>query len=376
MMRALPSLVALIRKELIQAFRDRRMLFMLLMVPVVQVIVFGYAANLEFNHALTVIVDHDRTMESRDFADGLAAEGTFSVRRLATDEEALRAMSLAEAHVVVIIPRQFAERVNAGLSAEVQVLVDGSEPTRAIGAAAAVQAYTAGRGMRVAASRAALGGAPPIPRITLEPRLLYNPSLKSRLFMVPGTAASILLIVTTIVTAMGLARERELGTMEQLLVTPIHPVTLMVGKTVPYALFGLFDEALILVVGNVLFDVPLRGSLLLVFAGTVAYLMATLSMGLLISTFARTQQQAIMGGFFFLLPALLLSGFITPIEAMPSWIRPITYLIPVRYFIEIIRGTLLRGATIADLGQTLLALTVLGVSYLLLAAWRFQRTIA
>jgi ABC-2 type transport system permease protein len=370
------SLVALVRKELIQAFRDRRMLFMLLMVPVVQVVIFGYAANLEFNHARTVLVDDDRSTESRDFAAGLAAEGTFEVQRARSDDEALRAMQLGEAHVAVIIPRRFGEHLASGLPAEVQVLVDGTEPTRAVGAAAAVQAFVAGRGARTIAVQAASAGAPPMPRITVQPRLLYNPSLKSRLFMVPGTAASILLIVTTIVTAMGLARERELGTMEQLLVTPIHPITLMLGKTVPYALFGIVDEALILVVGNVLFDVPLRGSFLLVFAGTVAYLVATLSMGLLISTFARTQQQAIMGGFFFLLPALLLSGFITPIDAMPWWIRPITYLIPVRYFIEIIRGTLLRGATFADLGPTLAALVALGISFLLLAAWRFQRTIA
>jgi ABC-2 type transport system permease protein len=370
------SLVALIRKELTQAFRDRRMLSMLLMVPVVQVVIFGYAANLEFNHALTVLVDDDRTPESRDLGRGLEAEGTFAVRRVGTAREALRAMQLAEAHVAVIIPRQFGDKVTAGIPAEVQVLVDGTEPTRAIGAAASIQAYTAGRSLRAAAARAELAGMPSIPRIFLQPRLLYNPALKSRLFMVPGTAASILLIITTVVTAMGLARERELGTMEQLLVTPMRPLTLMVGKTVPYALFGLVDEALILVVGNVLFDVPLRGSLLLVFVGTIAYLMATLSMGLLISTFARTQQQAIMGGFFFLLPALLLSGFITPIDSMPWWIRPITYLIPVRYFIDIIRGTLLRGATFTDLGPTLAALTLLATSFLLLAAVRFQRQIA
>jgi ABC-2 type transport system permease protein len=194
--------------------------------------------------------------------------------------------------------------------------------------------------------------------------------------MVPGTAASILLVVTTIVTAMGLARERELGTMEQLLVTPIHPLTLMIGKTVPYAIFGLFDEAAILLVGNVLFDVPLRGSLLVVFAGTLLYLIATLSVGLLISTFARTQQQAIMGGFFFLLPALLLSGFITPIDAMPWWIRPITVLIPVRWFIEIIRGSLLRDATLTDLAPAMGALAALGISFMLIAARRFQQTIA
>jgi ABC-2 type transport system permease protein len=372
----MPSLVALIRKELIQAFRDRRMLFMLLMVPVVQVVIFGYAANLEFNHARTVVVDDDRTEESRDFLRGLGAEGTFTIRQVPTDRAALRALQLGEAGVAVIVPREFGDRLNARRPASVQVLVDGTEPTQAVSAAAAVQAYTARRSVEATMARLDPTTAQAIPRVMIEPRLYYNPSMKSRLFMVPGTAASILLVVTTIVTAMGLARERELGTMEQLLVTPIHPLTLMIGKTVPYAIFGLFDEAAILLVGNVLFDVPLRGSLLVVFAGTLLYLIATLSVGLLISTFARTQQQAIMGGFFFLLPALLLSGFITPIDAMPWWIRPITVLIPVRWFIEIIRGSLLRDATLTDLAPAMGALAALGISFMLIAARRFQQTIA
>lgn len=370
------ALVALIRKELIQAFRDRRMLFMLLMVPSVQVVILGYAANLEFNHARTVVVDDDRTEESRAFLRGLGAEGTFEIRQLATDQAAMRALQLGDAEVAVIVPRQFGERLGAGRPAQVQALVDGTQPTQAVNAAAAVEAYTSRRSLGLELGRVSASGAQPIPRIGLAPRLYYNPSLKSRIFMVPGTAASILLIVTTIVTAMGLARERELGTMEQLLVTPLSPLTLMVGKTVPYALFGLVDEALILVVGNVLFDVPLRGGLLLVFAGTLSYLLATLSMGLLISTIARNQQQAIMGGFFFMLPAILLSGFITPVEAMPAWVRPLTFVIPVRWFIEIIRGALLRGAGFADLAPALGILTALGVAFLLIAAWRFQRTIA
>ena len=370
------ALVALIRKELIQAFRDRKMLFMLLGVPAIQGVIFGYAANLEFDHARTVVVDDDRTEESRDFLRGLGAEGTFEVKHLPTDQAAMRALQLGEAEVGVIVPREFADRLHAGRPVQVQVLVDGTEPTQAVGAAAAVEAYTTGRSLGVAFGRVDPAAPVAVPRVMIEPRLYYNPSLKSRIFMVPGTAASILLIITTVVTAMGLARERELGTMEQLLVTPISPLSLMLGKTVPYALFGLFDTGLILVVANLLFDVPLRGSLLVVFVGTLAYLMATLAVGLVISTFARTQQQAIMGGFFFLMPAIMLSGFITPVESMPAWIQPVTVVIPVRWYVEIIRGALLRGATLADLGQALGMLTGLGVAFLLIAAWRFQRTIA
>jgi len=380
-----PSLAALVRKELIQAFRDRRMLFMLLGVPVIQLVIFGYAANLEFLHAATVVLDDDRTPQSRAFSEGLGAEGTFSLRPVRTEPDVRRALQLGDAQAALVIPRGFGEDLAAGRTARVQVLVDGSEPTRAVGAAAAATAYTQRASAQALRARPTVPAAaaadtppppPPVPRIALEARLLYNPALKSRLFMVPGTAASILLIITTIVTAMGLAREREIGTMEQLLCTPIRPLTLMVGKTIPYALFGLFDEALILVVGNVVFGVPIRGGLGVIFLGTVLYLVGTLSMGLLISTVARTQQQALMGGFFFLLPALLLSGFITPIDAMPAWIRPITYLSPVRYFIDIIRGTLLRGATLVDLLPTLAALAALGVGVMLLAANRFRRTIA
>jgi ABC-2 type transport system permease protein len=371
------SLAALVRKEFIQAFRDPRMLFMLLMVPVVQIVIFGYAANLEFNHALTIVVDEDHTEESRAFVRALAADGTFEVSFLTAEATLLRAMQLGRGHAGLLIPRGFGDDVLAGRRAGIQILVDGTEPTRAVGVAAALNAFAAGRSAQAAQAR--LTASPPpvpppgVPRVVLEPRLLYNPALKSRLFMVPGTAASILLIITTIVTAMGLAREREIGTMEQLLVTPIRPITLMIGKTVPYAIFGLFDEGLILVVGSLLFDVPIRGSLLTIFAATLVYLVGTLSVGLLISTVARTQQQALTGGFFFLMPALLLSGFLTPIESMPRWIQPLTWFNPIRYFVDVVRSTLLRGASFADVAPSIGVLALLGGSFLALAALRFRR---
>lgn len=369
------SLAALVRKEFIQAFRDRRMLFMILMVPVIQLLIFGFAANLEFNHADTLVVDDDNTPESRSLVDGLGAEGTFSLRHLPPHGDALRQMQLGRAQVALLIPRGFGADTRARNTAQVQILVDGTEPTRAVAASAALSAFLAGRSAALAAERASVAGTPPpaIPRVTLEPRLLYNPALKSRLFMVPGTAASILLIVTTIVTAMGLAREREIGTMEQLLVTPIRPITLMIGKTIPYAVFGLVDMALILIVGNLVFEVPIRGSLGVIFLGALLYLLGTLAVGLLISTVARTQQQALMGGFFFLLPALLLSGFLTPVDSMPGWIRPITWLNPIRFFIEVVRGALLRGATLSDLAPHFAMLLLLGTSFLALAALRFRR---
>jgi ABC-2 type transport system permease protein len=214
-----------------------------------------------------------------------------------------------------------------------------------------------------------------VPRVALEPRLLYNPSLKSRIFIVPGTGASILLIVTSIITAMGLAREREVGTMEQLLVTPIRPVVLMIGKTVPYALFGLVDQALILVVGNLVFEVPFRGSIPLLFGAALVYLTGTLGLGLVVGTLSRTQQQALMGAFFIIIPAFLLSGMMTPLEAMPDWVQPITWVNPVRYYIEILRSILLRGATLSDIERPLLHLGAIALGFLTLAVFRFRRTL-
>jgi ABC-2 type transport system permease protein len=370
------SLVALIRKEFIQATRDKRLLAMLLFAPVMQTIIFGYAANLEFNHADTVLVDQDHTEESRSFAYGLAADGTFSADNVSSVERAEQAIQEGRAAVAIIIPRGYSDDLLAGSTPHVQILLDGSDPSRGVAAGTAAELYVARRAQEVSRARPASAQPPRISQIVLESRLLYNPGLKSRLFMVPGTAASILLIVTTIITAMGLSREREVGTMEQLLVTPITPITLMVGKTIPYAIFGLIDMTLILIAGNLLFEVPLRGDLLVIFVASLAYLTATLGIGLLISTVARTQQQALMGGFFFILPAILLSGFMTPIDAMPSWIPPLTYLNPVRYFVEIVRNVLLRGATFGDVARPLGLLGLLGLSVLLFAAKRFRRTLA
>lgn len=374
---SLVTLAALVRKEFIQALRDRRMLAMILAVPVIQIVIFGYAANIEFNRAETVVVDEDRTAESRAFALGLSADKTFAARVADSPTEAMRELDEGRATVALIIPRGFERDLASGKPAHVQALVDGSDPSRSVAATAAVEGYTMGRSLLAAQARAAQLGVVPVlpPRVVLEPRLLYNPSLKSRLFMVPGTAASILVIITTIVTAMGLARERELGTMEQLLVTPIQPMTLMLGKTIPYAVFGLLDETLILLVGNFLFDVPLRGPIYIVFLGALIYLVSTLGVGLLLSTLARTQQQALMGGFFFLLPAILLSGFMTPIESMPTWIQPLTLVNPVRYFIAIQRAVLLRGATLTEVSRPMLALLALGASLLVLSAMRFRRTL-
>jgi len=328
--------------------------------------------DLAFEHADVVVVDEDHTAESRSFIDGLGAESTFHVTYASSVEEAQNAVRDGNAQIAMVVPRDFGKRVTAGRGATVQVLLDGSDPSRGLQAGYAVEAYA---GLRSA--QMVIGTAPAVgvPRLVLVPRLLYNPALKGRIFMVPGTAASSLIIVTTIVTAMGFAREREMGTLEQLLVTPIDPLVLMVGKIIPYACFGLADASLILIVGNLLFDVPMRGPLPLALLAVSLYLVTTLGTGLMISTLARTQQQALMAGFFFLLPALLLSGFMTPVDAMPSWIRPVTYVNPMRWFLEIWRTVLLRGGTLSDVLEPLLALAAISIFVMGFATIRFRKTV-
>ena len=205
------------------------------------------------------------------------------------------------------------------------------------------------------------------------PRLAYNPGLETAPYMVPGIAAMLLLIVTTITTAMGLAREREMGTLEQVLVTPIRPLFLLVGKMAPFVVIGLVDVTLLLAVGTWMFEVPLRGDLLVLLVGTLLYLMTTLGVGLLVSTLSTTQQQSFLGGFLFILPAILLSGVMTPIRSMPGWLQAVTYLNPVRYYAEVMRTTLLKGAGFGDLWFQLAALLVLGGAILATATLRFQK---
>lgn len=361
-------LAALVRKELTQALRNPQMLFMIVMAPLIQIVLFGYAAQLEFRRADTVVVDEDRSAESRAFRNGLGAEGTFRVRDVADVDAAVALLRDGHAQVAVVVPRGFGADRAAWRPAAVQVLYDGSDPTRGVAASAAIEAYAATQ-VRVPPGLALA----PVGRVSLEPRLLYNPGLNSQRFFVPGTGASLLVVITTLVTAMGLAREREVGTLEQLLVTPIGPFTLMVGKMIPYALFGLLDAALILVIGNLVFDVPIQGDLIAFTVATAGYLLCTLSLGLLIAAAARTQQQAFMGGFFFMLPAILLSGFMTPIEAMPSWLQPITVVNPMRHYVDASRNILLRDAGFADVATSTLTLFAIGGALLVAAALRFRR---
>jgi ABC-2 type transport system permease protein len=268
---------------------------------------------------------------------------------------------------MVIVPAGYDRDLARGEPSQAQVVVDGCDPIRGQVAAAAVQRYFS------QLSREGLGEAVLLPGVSLETRIAYNPRLETSIFMVPGIAALLLIIITTIVTAMGLAREREAGTLEQVLVTPLRPWVVILGKLVPFAVIGIIDFTLAMAVGAWIFELPLRGDLLFLFAVTLLYLCSTLGMGLLISTVARSQQQAFMAGFAFLLPAVLLSGIMTPIRSMPEWLQPITYLNPVRYYGEVLRAVLLKGAEAADLLPQVLALSAFGLLLVTVASLRFRK---
>ena len=380
MMASLSMLWAVTQKEVRQTVRDRRMMFMLLAAPMIQLLVFGHAVRLDVDRVPTVVVDLDRSHTSRTHVQRLLADGTLrDAGRMDALGPALRTLETSGSAAVLVVPRGFARDVARGRPAAVQMVLDGSDPNRANVAAAAVAAYFARESETLARTQVLLRGAdgsglpPQIARPSVRSRVLFNPRLETAVYMVPGVAAILLLLITTIVSAMGLARERERGTLEQILVTPVPSSILVLGKIIPFALVGLLDFLLALTVGAYVFDMPIRGAMTLLLLATALYLTITLGAGLLISTFSQTQQQAFMGGFLFMLPAALLSGIMTPVRSMPPWLAPITLINPLRHYAEILRGVLLRGARAADVAPQLLTLGAMGLIVCAYATARFRK---
>lgn len=375
----LTPLLSVARKEVIQTSRDPRMMALLVIAPALQLFVFGNAVDLDVDHVPTVVVDADRTSTSREHLAALLADGTLTeTARAESPEEAGRMLVAGRAAVAVIVPAGFDRDLNRGReTAVVQALVDGSDPNRSAVAGAAVSRYfaeVAQDEVRERLGRAGLA-APAMPAmVTAAPRVLYNPHLETAVNIVPGIATMLLLIVTTIVTAMGLTRERESGTLEQILVTPVRPMVLILGKMLPYAVVGLFDFLLAITVGAYAFDVPVRGSLVLLFGATLLYLITTLATGLFISTISQTQQQAFLGGFLFMMPAALLSGIMTPVRSMPGWLQPLTFINPLRHYADLLRAVLLRGAHFTEVVPQLTFLAIFGVALATLATLRFRKT--
>jgi ABC-2 type transport system permease protein len=373
LLQLLRSLLVVVKKELSQTLRDRRMVGTIIVAPVIQLVVFGYAIDLDVDRIPTVVCDEDRTPASRELIDSFFADRTFRRRGTVAEPDAAQdALETGEAAAALLVPRGFALRMARHDDPQVQVIVDGTDATRAQVAVNTASQLLLLHGIGgVSDHQGAPTATPP-----LVPRVRYNQRLKSPIYMLPGVLATLLLNVTAIVTAMGMAKERETGTLEQILVTPLRPAVLLAGKCLPYILFGLVDVLAILLLGNLVFDVPFRGSFVVVALGSFLYLFSTLGIGILIAAVSASQQEAMLGAFGFVLPAMLLSGFMSPISSMPDWLRPLTMLIPMRHYIEIMRGCLLKGAGLRDLAQQLISLAVLGVVILGASVARFRRRLA
>jgi ABC-2 type transport system permease protein len=372
----LVRLRAVAKKELLQIRHDRRMLPLLVIAPLVQTVVFGFAVDFDIDRVPTLVVDQDHSRESRLHTQRLLADGTL-VRAgyAASVSDAETALDRGEAAAALVLPANLERDMLAGRPSKVQVLLDGTDPNRSNVAAGAASGYFGEAGTaEVREQLERQGRNLGVPR--LLPRVLYNPSLASAPYMIPGVMGMVLLIVTTVITAMGLTREREAGTLEQIMVTPIRPIQLLLGKMLPYLVIGLLDVGLVLTAGAYVFGVPLRGDLAVLFLVTLLYLLSTLGTGLLISTVSKTQQQSFLGGFLFMMPALLLSGVMTPIAAMPDWLAAITYVNPVRYYVETLRAILLKGATFDDVKFQVIALAALGVSITASAILRFSKRLS
>ncbi len=366
-------------KEFIQVFRDPRMKRIIFLVPAIQTIVFGYAATTDVRHIRTALYDLDNSVPSRDLAARFIRSGYFDVIEYVSDDRRARELlDRSDAQAVLRMNKGFGEDVDAGRTAQVQVLVDGTDSnTAGIVLNYATKIALQASASILAARVARLQGAARQPgQVELQSRAWFNPNLESRNFYVPGVIANIILIITLLLTSMAVVREREIGTMEQVMVTPITPLEFILGKTLPFALVGFADVALVTTVGTLWFGVPIHGSLVLLFFATGLYLMSTLGVGLLISTISHTQQQAMMTTFFYIFPAILLSGFMFPIANMPEAIQWLTFLDPLRYFLVILRGIFLKGVGVGILWPEMLALGILGAATLWLAMRRFHKTLA
>jgi drug efflux transport system permease protein len=369
---------AVVRKELIQIWRDRRTLYMVLALPLIQLLLFGYAINTTVEHQPMVVLDQADDRLSRDFVGALVHSNVFDVVATARDAGEVRELiDRGVAKIGVVIPPDYARDLAAGRSPEVQVLVDASDSTVAqtalLSAVAIGQAHSAELLM---ARLEQLGQGAQMALIDVRTLALYNPALQSINFTVPGLVGMIMANIITFLTAFAVVREREHGTLEQLIVTPIRAWELMVGKMLPYVLIAYVDVLGVLAIGTFWFGVPIAGNLGLLLALAGIFLMSSIGMGLLISTVSRTQGQAAQLGIFTLLPNIILSGFIFPRESMPTLLHHLGYLLPLTYFLKILRGIMMKGVGLTVLWTEVLPMALLALLMLALSVARFQKKLA
>lgn len=362
-------------KELLQLRRDRMTLAMMVALPLLQLLLFGYAINTDVRHLPTLVYDQDHSAESRDFAAGMVATGFYDLVGNVGDYEHIdRALRRGEARVALVVPPHYGEHVRAGEPAHLQLIVDGSDPQTVASATNTASAMAAARSSELLLEKlAAAGNGASVQPIVLEPATWYNPEVRTAVYVVPGLVGVILTMTMVMLTAMAVARERERGTLEQLIVSPVKPFEIVVGKIAPYVIIGYVQMTIILLAGRLIFRVPLQGSLPLLYALSFVFIAANLAVGLFFSTVARTQQQAMQMSFFFLLPNILLSGFMFPFEGIPWPAQIPAQALPLTHFIRIVRAITLKGGGFEDVYAELIWLVaILGV-LVLVSSLRFRK---
>ncbi|GAB4541507.1 MAG: ABC transporter permease [Anaerolineales bacterium] len=367
-------IASIIRKEFVQIFRDPRTLAMIIIIPIMQLFLLGYAATTDVKNISMAVWDQSKIAQSRALLDAFRAADYFVLNySVASDDEYYALIEAGKARVTLVIPPDYAERLAEG-NAQVLMVLDGSDAS--VGATALSTARLVGQSYatKIASEQALLSGrGAPSAAVEVRTQVLYNPDLDSAYFNIPGVIGMILSFITSILTATTIVRERERGTIEQLIVTPIRSWELIVGKLLPYVILGFIETAEVLLIGHWWFGVPVRGSGALIIFTAGLFLMSSLGIGLLASTLANTQQEAMMTVMMFNLPMIFLSGFFFPIAAMPKFLQIVSYAIPLRYYLTIIRSLLIKGVGFAPIQNEIFALIVFGVVIMGAAALRFRK---
>lgn len=364
---------SLIRKEFIHIFRDPRSLIIMFVLPLVQLVLLGYAATTDIKHLSTVVLDADKTSQSRALIAAYAASNYFTISEYVDTQDEIRYLiDRGDARAGFIIPKGYGEDVVAGRQAELPFFIDGSDPQVASTVFSASQLVGQAQSVKILQQR--LGVAPEdLLSIDVRPRVWYNPNMESSHFVIPGLMVIILYMFVALFTASSIVRERETGTIEQILVTPIKPIELIVSKVFPYIFIAFFDVLEVLAIGVFWFGVPVKGSLSLLLGLSGLFLVSALGLGIFISSISNTQQEALLMTMGTMYPTIFLSGFFFPLEAMPSWLQAISYVIPARYALEIMRGIILKGVGIEILWDQVIAITIFGGVIMILAATKFKR---
>ena len=371
------TIIQIMIKEFLQLKRDPRLFAIVFLAPVIQLIVLGYAANMDVNTVHTAVFDQDKTVTSRDFIKKFQRSGYFKIDDYVDNYKQIDDnINSSKVLWALVIPKDFEKKITRMESAPVQTIFDGSDGNKTSIAFGYVQGIISSYSKNILVQTADRTGKKTSVTGTLVPavRIWYNPDLKTRVFMVPSIMGLILMIITTILMSMAIVKEREIGTLEQLIVTPIKPSQLIIGKLVPFVILGFIDVLIVLGVMTFWFGIGIRGSFIFLVTASFLFVLSTLGLGLFISTISKTQQQAMMvAQFGIMMPMIYLSGFAFPIENMPKIIQYITYAIPLRYYITILRGVILKGASFTELIPETVMLLLFGVSILFLSAKRFKK---